>query len=91
MCAFQSESTLYSSLNIKKLFAANSCNILILSDSSGIRTHNHLVRKPTLKHLDKLDKTLTSAMSTYIYGVLIVCYCHVMNMFQSESTLYGVL
>ena len=27
---------------------------ILLSDSNGIRTHNHLVRKRTLKHLVKL-------------------------------------
>ena len=27
---------------------------LLLSDSDGIRTHNHLLRKRTLKHLAKL-------------------------------------
>ena len=31
--------------------ARNRCDIWSLSDSNGIRTHNHLVRKRTLNHL----------------------------------------
>ena len=55
-CAFQSESTLYSDLNIKKIFAQKRCNIWSLSDCNGTRTHKHLVRKRTLKHLVRLAK-----------------------------------
>ena len=40
---FQSESTLYSCLNVKELVARNRRDIWILSDSNGIRTHNQLV------------------------------------------------
>ena len=39
---FQSESALYSYLKVKELFSRNRTD----SDSNGIRTHNHLVRKP---------------------------------------------
>ena len=46
--AFQSESALYSFLNVKE------CNIWKLSDSNEFQTHNHLVRKQTLKHLAQL-------------------------------------
>ena len=52
--AFQSGSTLYSSLNVKELLARNRRDTRSLSDSNGIRTHNHLVRKWTLNHLTKL-------------------------------------
>ena len=45
---FQSESTLYSCLNVKELLAQNRCKIWSLSDCSGIQTHNHLVCKWTL-------------------------------------------
>ena len=55
-CAFQSESTLYSDLNIKKIFAQKRCNIWSLSDCNGTRTHKYLVRKWTLKHLVRLAK-----------------------------------
>ena len=54
MYAFQSESTLYSCLNVKELLAQNRCDIWSLSDSNGIQTHNHLVPKQTLNHLAKL-------------------------------------
>ena len=43
--AFQSESALYSFLNIKELLAQNRCDIWSFSDNNGIRTNNHLVCK----------------------------------------------
>ena len=49
--AFQNESILYSSLNVMEFRARNRRDIWSLSDSNGIRTHNHLVRKRTLNHL----------------------------------------
>ena len=52
--AFQSESTLYSCLNVKELLARSRREIWSLSDCNWIRTHNHLVRKGTLNHLAKL-------------------------------------
>ena len=52
--SFQSESTLYSCLNVKELLAQNRRDIWSLNDSNGTRTHNHLVRKRTLNHLAKL-------------------------------------
>ena len=53
--AFQSESTLYSCLNIKELLAQNRRGISSLSDNNRIRTHNHLVHNETLNQLAKLD------------------------------------
>ena len=47
------ESTLYSCLDVEKLLARIKRDIWILSDSSEIRTHNHLVRQRTLTHLTK--------------------------------------
>ena len=41
-------------LNVKELLARRRRHIWSLSDSNGIRTHNHLVRKRTLNHLAKL-------------------------------------
>ena len=41
-------------LNVKELIARSRCHILSLSDSNGIQTHNHLVRKRTFNHLAKL-------------------------------------
>ena len=40
---FQSESTLYSFLNVKERLAQNRHNIWSLSHRNGIQTHNHLV------------------------------------------------
>ena len=37
-----------------------------LSDSNGIRTHKHLVRKRTFNHLAKLAKWLSCVVSTYL-------------------------
>ena len=60
----QSESPLYSSLNVKELLARNRRDIWSLSDSNRTRnhshlvtrSHNHVVRKRTLKGLAKLAK-----------------------------------
>ena len=52
--AFQSESTLYSCLNVKELLARSRRKIRSLSDWYWTRTQNHLVRKRTLNHLAKL-------------------------------------
>ena len=53
---FQSESALYSCLNVKELLAPNRRNISSWSDCNGTQTHNLLVCKRTLSHLDKLTK-----------------------------------
>ena len=52
--AFQSESTLYSCMNLKEFLARNRLEIRSLSDCNWTRTHNHLVHKRTLNHLAKL-------------------------------------
>ena len=76
--AFHSESTLYSCLNVKELIAQNRRNILSLSKSNGIRTHNHLVRKRTLNHLAKLAKRICCVVSTYLYSTFgcMLLSCH---------------
>ena len=48
--AFQSESKLYSCLNVKELLAQRRREIWGLSDCNWTGTHNHLVHKLTLKH-----------------------------------------
>ena len=53
-------------LNVKELLAQSRCHIWNLSDSNLIRTHNHLVCKPTLNHLAKLAKWLSCVVSTYL-------------------------
>ena len=88
---FQSESKLYSCLNVKELLARNRRDIWSLSDSNGIWTHNHLVRKWTLNHLPKLAKWLSCVMSTYLYSAFDCMLYHVTYVFQSESTLYSCL
>ena len=77
--AFQSESTLYSCLNVKELLARNRRDIWRLSDCNWTRTHNHLVRKRTLNHLAKLTKWLSWVVSTYLYGAFDCMFlsCHV--------------
>ena len=52
--AFQSESTLYSCLNVKEVLARNRCIIWSLSDCNWTRTQNHLACKWAFNHLDKL-------------------------------------
>ena len=52
--AFQSESTLYSCLNVKELLVWSSHVIWSLSDCNWTQNQNHLVRKQTLNHLAKL-------------------------------------
>ena len=52
--AFQSESTLYSCLNVKELLAQSRREIWSLGDYNWTRTHNHLVWKRTLNYLAKL-------------------------------------
>ena len=76
---FESESTLYSRLNVKKLIARSRRHIWRLSDCNGTRTHNHLVRKRTLNHLAKLAKWLSCAVSTSLYGAFDCMFlsCHV--------------
>ena len=52
--AFQSESTLYSCMNIKELLARSRREIWILSDCNWTRTQNHLVCKRALNQLAKV-------------------------------------
>ena len=44
---------LYSCLNVKELLSWSRCYIWRLGDCNQTRTHNKLVRKRTLNHLDK--------------------------------------
>ena len=77
--AFQSESTLYSCLNIKELLTWNWRDIWSLSDSSENRTQNQLVSKRTVNHLAKLTKWLSCVLSTYsvrciwLYVIIMPC------------------
>ena len=77
--AFQSESTLYSCLNLKELLAGSRREIWSLSDSNWTRAHSLLVRKRTLNHLAKLAKSLSCVVSTYLQGAFDCMFlsCHV--------------
>ena len=55
--AYQTESTLYSCLNVKEPLARSKYKVWSLSDCNWNLTQNHLVRKRTLNHLDKLAKS----------------------------------
>ena len=76
---FQSESTLYSCLNVKELLARSRRHIWRLSHCKGTRNYNHLVRKRTLNHLAKPAKWLSYAVSTFLYGAFDCMFlsCHV--------------
>ena len=75
----QTKATLYSCLNVKKLFARKRRNFRSLSDCNGIRTNNHIVHKRTLDHLVTLVKWLSCVVSTYQYGAFDCMFlpCHV--------------
>ena len=63
-CAFQSESTLYSCLNVKERLALTRREIWSLSDCNWTRTHCHLVHKRTLNPLAKLAHVRVGFEST---------------------------
>ena len=85
---FQHDPTLYICLNVKELLPWNWHDIWSLSDSNGIQTHNHLVRKQTLNLLAKMAKWLNYVVSTYLYGAFdcMLLSCHVC---VSESKKYS--
>ena len=61
--AFQSESTLYSRLNVKELLVWSRHVIWSLSGCNWTQNQNHLVRKRTRNHLAKLPNVWV-----FIYG-----------------------
>ena len=85
--AFQSESRLYSCLNVKELLARIRRKIWSLSDWNWTRTHNHLVHKRTLNHLAKLAKWLSCVVSTYLYGAFDCMFLSCTRLFQARSSL----
>ena len=56
-------------------------HIWSLSDCNKTQTHNHVVRKWTLKHLAKLTKWFSWIVTTYPYGafdyMFLSCHVHV--------------
>ena len=89
--AFQSESTLYSCLNVKELFTQNRCDIWSLSDSNRIWSHRRLVRKRTTNLIAKLVKWLSCVVGIICTVHFTVRYYHVTYSFEAESTLYSCL
>ena len=62
--AFQSESTLYTCLNVKKPLAQSRREIWSLSDCNWTRTHNHLVRKKIL--LSQFHFLICTSLTCYV-------------------------
>ena len=85
--AFQSESTLYSCLNVKELLARNRGDIWRLSDSNGIRTHNHLVCKRTLTSLGKLLRISLRTKWLWVRIPLLSLKLQILRLFQVRSSL----
>ena len=65
----QSESTLYSCLNVKQLIAKSRRDICRRTYCNWIQTQNHVVLKGTINHLVKLARWLSCFLSNYIYSV----------------------
>ena len=91
MHAFQSQSTIYSFLNVEKLLARRKREIWSLGDCKCALTQNHLIRKWTLNHLAQLAQWLSGIQILICTFHLIVCFCHVLYVFQSESARYSFL
>ena len=79
--AFQSESTLYSCLNVKDPFSKQARN-LKFKWLQRTRTHKHLVRKRTLSHLAKLAKWLSSVVRNLSVRYI---WLHVLIMSRTRS------
>ena len=65
--AFQSESKLYSYLNVKELLTRSRRKVWSLSDYNWTWTHNHLAHKRTLNHLAKLAKWLSVWLNSWVF------------------------
>ena len=89
--ALQSESTLYSVLNVKEGYIPDECEFWYFNDCNWTQIHNHLVSKQKINHLLKFTKWLTQNVSTYLYGAFDCMFCHVRYVFQSEFTVYSCL
>ena len=88
MYTIQSESTLYSCLNVKELFAWNKRKIRGVSDCSWAWTHNHLLRKRTIINHDPTGLMIELLWELICAVHLTLFFYHVTYAFQSESTLY---
>ena len=88
---FQSESALYSCLNVKELLAQSRHVFWGLSDSHWTWAQNHLSCVPTSNHLAKLTNWLSCFLSTFCTLQLAVYPYDVTYTFQSDSALYSCL
>ena len=84
--AFQSESTLYSCLNVKELVALSRREIWSLRDCNWTQTHNHLVLKQTLNHLTKLYLHLWTKW-LWVQVQLQSLKLHISHLLQAKSSL----
>ena len=77
--AFESDSILYSWINVKELIARSRREIWSVSNCNWTQTHNHLVRKGTLNHLAERPKWLSYVLSIYLYVAFACMFlsCHV--------------
>ena len=85
--AFQSESTVYSCVNVKELLAGSRGKMWSLRYWNWTPTQNHLARKETVNHLAKLTKWLSCVLNIYLHGQ---CDCMFLSCdvaFQRESAL----
>ena len=79
MYVFQSDSTLYSCLNVKELLARRRREIWRWSYCNWSENSNHLLLKRTLNHVAKLAEWLSCVLSTYLYSAFDCMFfsCHV--------------
>ena len=77
--SFQSESTLYSCLNVKELLAQSMPKVWRFSDCNWTGTQNYLVHKWTFHHLANMAKWLSCVLSSCLYGTFQFMFlsCHV--------------
>ena len=91
---FQSESTLYSCLNVKKLLAQSRHKIWSLSDCNWAQTHKPLSLQTNTQPFSQIslflnDWAMLRVLTCTVH--LTVCCYHVTYTFQSESTPYSCL
>ena len=84
--ALQSESTLYSCLNVKELLARSRREISSVSDCNWTRNHNHLVNKKTLNHLAKLVSLAKWLSVSELTGCEFESSCSHLIMFKFDFT-----
>ena len=87
--AFQSESTLYSCLNVKELLARSRREIWNLIDCNWTRTHNYSVHKRTLNHSAKLA-SLAKWLSVRLWTLWCGFESSCSHLSQKESLLKSV-